>query len=606
MSPIIVLWSVAAGAALTLGFVHALVWVLNRAARANLMFAIVAVSFVGMAAIELELMYAATPEEYEAWVRWFQVPIFGAVVGLVLFVRFYFGTATAWLGWIVIALRSVILVVTTFFGENFNFREIASIERVPFLGESVAVVGRAEVARWQWLASVAAVLFIIYAADAAIRLWRRGGAQDRRNALVMGGALVAFYVVASGQSQAVIFGFAQAPILVSPAFLIMLIAMAIELSREVLHAARLAHALRDRDDELELATNAAGLGIWVWNPATGVIRATDQTRALLGIEKRRSLDLDAWCAAIHPDDVAAVRSGLEHAIATRTEFKAEFRVGSIGEQTRWISTHGQVDGGLDRAPTVLRGVVRDVTTAKRAQEETQELRRDLAHAGRVTMLGQLSSALAHELNQPLGAILRNAEAAEMLLEKPNPDLVELREILADIRKDDRRAGNVIESLRALLRRRNLEMQPLQIEHVVRDVLGLVRGDAAGKHVALDFAARSPLPPTLGDRVHLSQVLLNLIVNGVDAAGDSKQANPRVSIAAQCSDGVIEVAVTDSGKGIPADVLARVFDPFFTTKAHGMGMGLPISRTIVEAHGGRLWAESNGSGATFRFTVPVAG
>jgi signal transduction histidine kinase len=222
------------------------------------------------------------------------------------------------------------------------------------------------------------------------------------------------------------------------------------------------------------------------------------------------------------------------------------------------------------------------------------------------MLGQLSAAFAHELNQPLGAILRNAEAASMLLERPNPDVVELREILADIRRDDRRAGNVIDHLRALLRRRSMEMQPLQLESVVRDVITLVRGDAAGKHVALDFVGGSPLPPTLGDRVHLSQVLLNLILNGLDAAQESKGPNPRVTVNAACSDGVIEVAVMDSGKGIPPEVMDRVFEPFFTTKRHGMGMGLPISRTIVEAHGGKLWAENNSSGAIFRFTVPVVG
>jgi signal transduction histidine kinase len=607
MSPIIVLWSVAAGAALTLALVHSLVWLFDRTARSNLMFAVVAVAFAGMTAIELELLHAATPEEYGTWLRWFQVPIFVAVSALVLFIRFYFGSATNWLGWLIIASRGAILAVTFVFGVNFNFDEITRLDRISFLGEAVAVVGQGTVGQWQWIATGINVLLLIYAIDATVRLWRQNGPDARRKAASIGVALVVFLVLSSVPVQIAIWGVVRhAPILVSPAFLVLLLGMGFELSREVLRAARLSRDLRDRDDQLELAVNAAGLGVWAWNVATRSIQATGQTRSLFGIGHGRSLDFDSWCAAVHPDDAAAVRSGLERAAATGTEFKAEFRTGVDGDQVRWLSAHGQLDAGQDGEPTMMRGIVRDITAARQAQEEAKGLRRDLAHAGRVTMLGQLSAAFAHELNQPLGAILRNAEAAAMLLERPNPDIAELREIVSDIRKDDRRAGNVIDHLRALLRRRSMEMQPLQIENVVRDVITLVRGDAAGKHVALDFISRSPLPPTLGDRVHLSQVLLNLILNALDAAQESRGPAPRVTIDAACSDGVIEVAVADSGKGIAPEVINRVFDPFFTTKPHGMGMGLPVSRTIVEAHGGRLWVESNGSGATFRFTVPVSG
>jgi signal transduction histidine kinase len=606
VNPIIVIWSLAAGAALTIGLVHALVWLFDRTARANLMFAIVAVAFAGMAGMELELMHAATPEQYSDWVRWFQVPILAADVGLVLFIRYHFGTATNWLGWAVMSTRGAIVAATFALGVNFNFDDIASLVQIPFLGESVSAIGDATVGRWQWVATLNNVLIVAYAIDATARLWGQSRGDARRKAGFIGAVLLAFIALSSAPAQVAIWGVARIPILVSPAFMILVIGMGWELSREVLHSARLARALRDRDEQLELATRAAGLGIWVWNVQTGAIQATDQTLSLLGIEKGRSLDLDAWCAAIHPDDVVAVRGGLERAIASGTEFKTEFRTVPSGDRVRWISVQGQVDADAANAPRMMRGIVRDVTETRLAQDEAHDLRRDLAHAGRVTMLGQLSAALAHELNQPLGAILRNAEAATMLLDGPNVDLAELREILADIRADDRRAGNVIDHLRALLRRRNMEMQPLQIENVVRDVITLVRGDAAGKQVALDFVPASPLPPTLGDRVHLSQVLLNLILNGLDSAKEANLPSPRVSIDAKCSNGVIEVAVTDSGKGIPADALGRVFEPFYTTKVQGMGMGLPISRTIVEAHGGKLWAESNGSGATFRFTVPVAG
>lgn len=240
--------------------------------------------------------------------------------------------------------------------------------------------------------------------------------------------------------------------------------------------------------------------------------------------------------------------------------------------------------------------------------ELEELRSELTRAGRVTALGQLASSLAHELSQPLGAILRNAEAAEIHLNSPAPDLEELRAIVSDIRKDDRRAGDVIEQMRALIRRGTLQMHPLALNELVKDVISLVHSDAVARHVALDCAVAPGLPLVAGDRVHLSQVLLNLIMNGMDAIQSSPAILKRVLIEARPKEaGKIEVAVTDSGPGVPAEVMDKVFEPFYTTKSGGLGMGLPISRTIIEAHGGKLWAEraTGGRGLTFRFTLAQA-
>ncbi|MBV8143851.1 MAG: hypothetical protein JO184_02500 [Gammaproteobacteria bacterium] len=246
---------------------------------------------------------------------------------------------------------------------------------------------------------------------------------------------------------------------------------------------------------------------------------------------------------------------------------------------------------------------------RQTRQELEELRSELARAGRVTALGQLASALAHELSQPLGAILRNAEAAEIHLNSASPNLDELREIVSDIRKDDRRAGDVIEQMRALIKRRTLEMHPLPLNEVVQDVISLVHSDAVARHVALDCVVAPGLPLVAGDRVHLSQVLLNLIINGMDAIQASPAITKRVVIEARPREkGRVEVAVTDSGPGVPPDVIDKVFDPFYTTKSGGLGMGLPISRTIIEAHGGKLWAEHapGGRGLTFRFTLAEAG
>ena len=235
------------------------------------------------------------------------------------------------------------------------------------------------------------------------------------------------------------------------------------------------------------------------------------------------------------------------------------------------------------------------------------LRAELAHAGRVSTMAQLASGLAHELNQPLGAILRNAEAAELLLQRSPPDLEEVRAILADICKDDHRAGEVIDRMRALLKRRGLERVKLHVAELVDEVLVLVQPDAASRKVRLGVEVPRALPPVRGDRVHLQQVLLNLILNGMDAMAEVPAEERRLVVRARQADaGTIEVAIADAGRGVPAAKLARLFEPFFTTKPDGMGLGLPISATIIGAHGGRIWAESGPAGATFYFTVPVSG
>jgi signal transduction histidine kinase len=226
------------------------------------------------------------------------------------------------------------------------------------------------------------------------------------------------------------------------------------------------------------------------------------------------------------------------------------------------------------------------------------------------MMGQLASGLAHEINQPLASILRNAEAAELFLQHPSPDLHEIGAILSDIRSDDERAGHVIDRMRGLLKRQTLDTGRLDVGALVGDVAALVRIDAATRQVKLEVDVPADLPHVRGDRVQIQQVLLNLILNGMDALNGTRLEDRRVSVTARTDVDsgapIIEIAVGDAGHGIPADKLARIFDPFFTTKPNGMGIGLAVSRTIVEAHSGRLWAEnSSGGGAAFRFTLPIA-
>jgi C4-dicarboxylate-specific signal transduction histidine kinase len=261
---------------------------------------------------------------------------------------------------------------------------------------------------------------------------------------------------------------------------------------------------------------------------------------------------------------------------------------------------------LAQALTIA-GLLVQRTMRHRAEAEIQNQRAALAHASRLSTMGQMSSALAHELNQPLGAILRNAEAAEILIQRETPDLGELREILSDIRKDDQRAGAVIDRMRSLLKRKTLAASPLEMRGLLEETIALARPDAAARHLTLILEAAPRLGTVRGDRVQLQQVLLNLILNGMDAVSELPESDRTVVVQSwPGSNGHLEVAVSDSGAGIPPDKLKMLFEPFYTTKVNGMGMGLAISRTIIEAHGGKIRAENNGGkGAIFTFSLPIA-
>ena len=248
----------------------------------------------------------------------------------------------------------------------------------------------------------------------------------------------------------------------------------------------------------------------------------------------------------------------------------------------------------------------DITARKQAELEAREQRLELAHLTRVATLGELSGAMAHELSQPLTAILSNAQAAQRLMARSEPDLPEIRSILADIVDDDRRAGEVIERLRAMLRKDEPQFLPVDLNQIIADVLALERSDLISRRVTVSLELADELPWVNGDSVQLQQVLLNLMLNACEAMS-SRPATERRVVVTTARDGELsQVNVADRGTGIPADTLERVFEPFFTTKKQGLGMGLSICRSIVEVHGGRLWVSNNeGPGATFHLSLPSA-
>ena len=250
----------------------------------------------------------------------------------------------------------------------------------------------------------------------------------------------------------------------------------------------------------------------------------------------------------------------------------------------------------------------DVTERKRAEMEAQRSRQELAHFTRVSTMGELSASLAHELSQPLSGILTNAQAAQRFLAKPTPDLREVRAILSDIVDDDKRAGEVIQRLRDLLRKSELARDPLDLNALIRDVVKLLASDAVIRNVTFGLDLHPDPVVMHGDRVQLQQVILNLLLNAMEAMADNPGGARTIRIRTERADvDAIHVAVEDTGPGVPPDVEHQIFEPFYTTKPSGMGMGLSIARSIVQAHGGLIWATNNSvKGATFHLALPLTG
>ncbi|MHB8077726.1 MAG: sensor histidine kinase [Candidatus Krumholzibacteriia bacterium] len=295
-----------------------------------------------------------------------------------------------------------------------------------------------------------------------------------------------------------------------------------------------------------------------------------------------------------------------HAVAegtTALELEAPLR--TLRGRERTVVMHWAVSPGSEQ--TFERVVVSmiDVTETREAEGELARHRQELARAGRVLALGDLSSSMAHELKQPLAAIRTNAQAARRLLDAEPPDLAEVRRALDDIEQDDERADDIIRQLRAFIRRREIAREPVDINAVIREAERLLRTEARSRRVAAVVRLEPDLPLVTGDPVALRQVLLNLILNALDAAQRSPAGRRCVVVTtAREPDGQVAVTVRDSGPPLPPGLAARLFEPFFTTKADGLGLGLTLSRSLIEAHGGTLWADGEPEGGmTFGFRLP---
>lgn len=601
---VIILWIAIVSACLTLAAVHFLVWCQRRAAWDDLLFTVTSVAVAAFATGELLLFKADTPAEYAAVARWIHIPGWCITISLAGFVWLHLRAGRRWLLWSVCGLRTVALFVNFVVGESLNYSGVTGLRQAQFLGDVVSIgVGKPN--PWMLVGQASLLLLVVFTFDAAVSVWRRG---DRRLALLTGGSIVLFTTAALTQVVLVLWGLVDWPFAFSPFFMGIVAAMAVEASGKLVRAERDARELLESERRLTLAADAGGVGLWTRDLRNDEIWASERWRTLFGFTATEPLRFDRVLGRLHPDDRDPLRRAIGRAVEDRGSYSTEYRVELPDGSTRWIGSSGTVESNDRLEPVLVRGASVDITRRRQSEADRRELQQELAHAGRVNLLGQLATSIAHELGQPLGAILRNAETAQILLDSPSPDIEELRAIVADIRNDDRRAVGVLDHLRSLLRRRSPDFQSIPTCQLVDDVVTLVRSDASTRRVTLPVDVPGDLPAVRGDRVHLQQVLLNLIMNAMDAVASEPPECRKVTLSARANgQGMVEVAVCDSGTGIPATQMESLFRPFHTTKQNGMGMGLSISRTIVEAHGGEIRAENNAArGATFRFKLPVAG
>ncbi|MBO9714227.1 PAS domain-containing protein [Sphingomonas sp.] len=350
-------------------------------------------------------------------------------------------------------------------------------------------------------------------------------------------------------------------------------------------------------------------GSFGWNTAEAAIHWSDETFRIFGYPVGESASLEMFHARVHPEDSVRVRQVLGAAATGSDGFDFEYRLLMPDGSVKHVHAvaHAMANGG--GAPHYI-GAVSDVTESREAYATLDRLQADLAHASRVSVLGELTASIAHEINQPLAAIAANGDVGLRWLSRPDPDMDELREINQAIVDDARRAADIITRIRAMAGRKATQQGRVLLDDVIGEALLFLRHELQSRGVTVTQQLALAAPPVLGDRIQLQQVVVNLAVNSMQAMAQAESPDRRIAIRTSLPDaGMIRCTIEDSGPGISADHQARLFDSFFSTKQGGMGIGLPICRSIIEAHGGVIAADSaatGGGGASFSFTLPVAG
>ena len=369
--------------------------------------------------------------------------------------------------------------------------------------------------------------------------------------------------------------------------------------------------LRQTEAYLEEAQRLTHTGSWAWNVARreNVHWSQEQYR-LFGLDpESNSPSFEKAFQRIHPEDQATFNKAVERAIRERSDFEVDFRIVLPDGSTKYSRSVGHPVFSATGELVEFVGTGIDMTERRQAEKERERLRQvqaDLAHINRATTMGELTASLAHEINQPIAAAATDARTCLRWLAREQPDIGEARESAERMVNAVTRAADIISRLRQLFKKGAPQTSLVDVREGIQEMVVLLRSEASRHSVLILTELSEGLPRVVADRVQLQQVLMNLMLNGIEAMQDTKSGGQLTIRSLRGEGGQSLISVSDTGKGLPPDQADQIFNAFFSTKAQGTGMGLSISRSIIESHGGRLWATSNsGRGATFNFTLPSA-
>jgi len=396
-------------------------------------------------------------------------------------------------------------------------------------------------------------------------------------------------------------------------FLPLLIVMAIDLTNAIADGARATRQLRISEAEvrqrqhlIELATDTAGIGLWAWDPGRDEMWSNDRCRDILRASGASRIGLQDFLELLHPGDRARVRGTIEAALASGGKYACDYRTDPGLGGMRWVHALGSLEYGPTGQPLRLRGALVDITALQRAEEERERHRSEIAHLARVASLGELSSSLAHELSQPLTAILANAQAAKRFLSKDDPDLAKVAEIMNYIVQDDKRAAEVLHRVRTLVRKEPATNELIGANHVVSQSLQVLRGELSESGARVEVELAEDEPQILAGAVEVQQALINLIMNSLQAMAEVPVADRTLRLRTRAQGGWVVIEVADTGPGFASEVMPRLFQSFVTTKTAGMGIGLSICKRLAEAYGGQIRAGNwEGGGALVLLEFPLA-
>ena len=362
--------------------------------------------------------------------------------------------------------------------------------------------------------------------------------------------------------------------------------------------------LQQSEAYLSEAQRLSHTGSFGWRVSTGEIIWSEESFRIFQYEQTTKPTVELILLRVHPEDAVLVKQTIERAAQDGKDFDNEFRLVMPDGSVKYVHVVAHALGD-ESGSTEFVGAVMDVTGSKRAEEALRQAQADLAHVNRVTTMGELTASLAHEVNQPIAAAVTNANTCLRWLTRDYPDLEEAREAAMRIVKDGTRATEIISRVRLLFKKGTPEWELVDVNEIIREMIVLLRGEATRYSISFRTELAADLPQIMGDRVQLQQVFMNLMVNGIDAMRDMNAGGELTIKSRQVENGQLLISVSDTGVGLPAKQADQIFNAFFTTKVQGTGMGLSISRSIVESHGGRLWAADNSPrGASFYLSLPT--